>query len=253
MRRTFVVAVVLTICFTAWPAMAAGHTVKKFGPGAPGIGDPYYPLAGNGGYDAKHYDLDIAYDPATDVLRGVAVIRARATKNLSSFNLDFVGLTIRSLTVDGRQASRSRDKGELTVTPKHGIRKGDRFTVVVAYDGVPELVGNESLGFSGFVPTDDGTFVAGQPEVAATWYPVNDHPLDKASYTFHITVPKGLVAMSNGELTSKRTRNGKTTWNWDAKDPMASYLTTATIGEFNLRSYRKRGIRYWDAIDPDLY
>ncbi len=125
--------------------------------------------------------------------------------------------------------------------------------MVVAYDGVPELVGNESLGFSGFVPTDDGTFVAGQPEVAATWYPVNDHPLDKASYTFHITVPKGLVAMSNGELTSKRTRNGKTTWNWDAKDPMASYLTTATIGEFNLRSYRKRGIRYWDAIDPDLY
>ena len=26
-------------------------------PGAPGIGDPYYPLDGNGGYDVAHYDL----------------------------------------------------------------------------------------------------------------------------------------------------------------------------------------------------
>jgi hypothetical protein len=253
MRRTFVVAAVLAVSLAAWPAAASGHVIKHFGPGAPGIGDPYYPLAGNGGYDARHYDLDVAYDPATDVLKGVAVIRARATQNLSRFNLDFVGLTIRSLKVDGRSASWSRDGGELTVTPKHGLRKHERFTVVVVYDGVPELVGNQSLGFSGFIPTDDGTFVAGQPEVAATWYPVNDHPLDKASYTFHITIPKGLVAMANGELRSKRTRHGRTTWNWDAREPMASYLTTATIGEFNLRSYKRDGIRYWDAIDPDLY
>ena len=123
----------------------------------------------------------------------------------------------------------------------------------MAYDGVPQPVGNSQLGFSGFLPTDDGTVVAGQPEVADTWYPVNDHPLDKAAYTFHIKVPDGLVAMSNGELKSRRSRNGSTTWVWDAKEPMASYLTTATIGEFNLRAYRKDGIRYWDAIDPDLF
>ena len=73
---------------------------------------------------------------------------------------------------------------------------------------MPELVGNRTIGLSGFIPTDDGTVVAGQPEVAATWYPVNDHPLDKASYTFHITVPEGLEAMANGELKSQRTRHG---------------------------------------------
>ena len=59
--------------------------------------------------------------------------------------------------------------------------------------------------------------------------------------------------MANGELKSQRTRHGKTTWSWDAKEPMASYLTTATIGEFDLRAYRRDGIRYWDAIDPDLF
>ena len=66
----------------------------QFQPGAPGLGDPYFPLDGNGGYDVQHYLLDVTYDPATDVLTGVATIRARATQDLSQFNLDFVGLTV---------------------------------------------------------------------------------------------------------------------------------------------------------------
>ena len=44
--------------------------------GAPGIGDEYYPTYGNGGYDVQRYLLDVAYDPATDVLDGKATIRA---------------------------------------------------------------------------------------------------------------------------------------------------------------------------------
>ena len=54
--------------------------------------------------------------------------------------------------------------------------------MVVRYDGVPETI-DDAAGLSGFLHTDDGALVAGQPDVAATWYPVNDHPLDKASYT----------------------------------------------------------------------
>ena len=252
MSRTLVVAAVVTACLAALPAAAAGHVIKRFAPGAPGIGDPYFPLDGNGGYDARHYDLDVAYDPATDVLRGAASMRARATQNLSSFNLDLKGLTVRGIWVDGRRASWTRDGGELTITPKRGIRKHERFRTLVVYDGVPETVGDSEIGLSGFVHTDDGAFVAGQPEVADTWYPVNDHPLDKASYTFRVTVPKGLEAVANGELKGRWSRHGKTTWLWDAREPMASYLATASIGEFDLRAYRAGGLRYWDAIDPDL-
>ena len=60
-------------------------------------------------------------------------------------------------------------------------------------------------------------------------------------------------AIANGELRSNRTRGGSTTWVWDAREPMASYLTTATIGQFDVHAYRADGIRYWDAIDPDLF
>jgi hypothetical protein len=253
-RRLVVVAVALTACLALAPGTAGAHGWgAPFTPGAAGIGDPYFPLDGNGGYDVRHYLLDVRYAPATDTLTGVATIRAKATQNLSSFNLDLVGLTVRAISVDGRRATWSRDGSELTVTPRRGLRKHARFTTVVAYDGVPETIGDPQLGLSGFIHTDDGTLVAGEPDVAATWYPVNDHPLDKAAYTFRITVPAGLEAVANGALKSSRTRHGSTTWVWDAEERMAPYLTTATIGQFDLRAYRAGGIRYWDAIDPDLF
>jgi hypothetical protein len=70
---------------------ASGGGGGGFRPGAPGVGDDYFPLYGNGGYDVRHYLLRVSYDPATDRLVGVATISARATQNLSRFNLDFVG------------------------------------------------------------------------------------------------------------------------------------------------------------------
>ena len=124
--------------------------------------------------------------------------------------------------------------------------------MVITYDGVPEPI-VEGLGISGFIHTDDGTLVAGQPRVASTWYPVNDHPLDTASYNFEIKVPAGLEAVANGVLVRSNTRRGWTTWEWNATEPMASYLTTATIGEFDLRAYEADGVKYWDAVDPNLY
>jgi hypothetical protein len=243
--RVAVVAVVLIL--GALPAAADAHW--SFAPGAAGLGDPYFPLDGNGGYDVRHYGLDLAYEPSTDVLSGVERINARATQNLSRFNLDFAGMTVRAIWVDGRSALWSRSGDELTVTPRKGLRKHERFDVTIVYDGVPQTLPDGS----GFIHTDDGTLVAGQPDVAATWYPVNDHPRDTAAYTFRVTVPAGLEVVANGELEGVRTRHGRSTWTWDAKEPMASYLTTVDIGEFDLDAYRRDGIRYWDAIDPDLF
>ena len=116
-RAALLISVVLGVVLAGAPAGAS----PGGSPGAPGIGDPYFPLDGNGGYDVRHYGLDIKYTPETDVLDGVATIRSRATQNLSAFNLDFQGLTIRSLTVDGRPARWTRNGGELTVTPRRAL------------------------------------------------------------------------------------------------------------------------------------
>ena len=223
-----------------------------FRPGAPGIGDPYFPLDGNGGYDVAHYDLNLAYEPKTDVLRGLAALDITAKQDLSSFNLDLHGLTVRTILIDGVPARWSRAGDELTITPRKGIRRGEDFTALIAYDGVPETIGDAEIGLSGFIHTDDGTLVAGQPDAAATWYPVNDHPLDKASYSFRVLVPRGLEVIANGELRGVDNLGPLSLWRWEAKEPMASYLTTASIGEFDIKSYKTDGIKVLDAIDPDL-
>lgn len=218
-------------------------------PGADGIGDPYYPSAGNPGYDVGHYDLDLSYAPDQDLLAGKAAISATAnTKTaLSSFNLDLDGLTVSSITVDGRPATFSRAGGELTVKPAVTIKKGAAFLVVVAYSGVPV-----SLDDAGFLATDDGALVAGQPRVASSWFPANDHPADKATYTIKITVPAGLQAVSNGRLVSQTVTGASSVWVWQMDQPMASYLATIDVGQFDIHSYSAGGIDYLDAVDPDL-
>ncbi len=234
------------------PEVGEAAPVAAFRPGAPGVGDPYFPLDGNGGYDVVSYDLAVRYNPADNVLVGLATIRANALQDLSRFNLDLDGMSVRSITVAGVPARWSRDGDELIITPAAGIPNHAGFATVVRYDGVPDTIGSPLIGVSGFMHTDDGAVVAGQPDVAATWYPVNDHPIDKASYTFRITVPAGVEAVANGIPRGRTSSGGWTTWTWQAVEPMASYLSTATIGQFDLDTRFVDGIRYVDAIDVDL-
>jgi aminopeptidase N len=103
---------------------------------------------------------------------------------------------------------------------------------------------------AGWIPTDDGAFVAGEPQASPTWFPCNDHPTDKATYEFWITVPKGTEAVANGALLGRQRHGRKVTWSYAAEQPMASYLATATIGEFRLERKRFDGIESLVAVDP---
>jgi hypothetical protein len=248
-RRKLAGLVVATLLIAGLaPGLALG---AEYSPGSAGIGDPYFPKDGNGGYNVISYSLDLRYEPDRDRLSGTATIRARATKNLSRFNLDFDGLHLRKATVNGKTARTRRSDGELIVTPRSGLRKGSTFTAVFRYDGVPEPI-EDLFGLSGFLHTEDGALVMGQPHVASYWFPANDHPRDKASFRLRITVPRGLEAISNGVLLRKTNSGRWSTWTWDAREPMAPYLATMAIGQFDVRSYRADGIKYWDAIDQGL-
>ena len=211
--------------------LAAG---AAFTAGSPGLGDPLFPLAGNGGYDVSNYSLTLDYAQPTNQLTGVAVITARATQNLSQFDLDLRGFTITQLLVNGAAASFSRDGQELVITPGAGLVQGKTFTVRVGYSGTPAVVTDPDDSIEGWVPTDDGAFVVNEPQGSPGWYPVNDNPRDKATFDFKVTVPAGLTAMANGVLVSQTTGGGKTTWTWRESAPMAPYLATVTNGRFDL-------------------
>jgi aminopeptidase N len=254
--RKFAVTVAITaLCFAAPAAAEAGKRgSNQCVAGAPGVGDAYFPTYGNGGYDTRHYDLDVDYDPGTDRLEGDASIRARATESLCSFNLDLVGLNVRKVEVDGKRADWTRSGQELVVTPKRPLNDGRRFEVEVRYDGMPTEFVIPGLDLrTGFMATPEGATVAGQPEVAAGWYPVNDHPIDKASYSFEVTVPDPYEVVANGFLRDQDRRRGFTTWEWEAREPMASYLATIDIGNWDVRRWRTdTGLPVYDAVDAAI-
>jgi aminopeptidase N len=237
----------LCLAVGAKPAAAADFT-----PGAPGTGDPCFPLSGNGGYDVAHYDLKLDYQPDGNVLKGRATVRATATQDLSRFDLDLRAFTVKRVLVDGVEATFARDGQELVVTPVEGLAIGVTFTVTVRYAGVPETIVDPNGDINGWVPTSDGACALGECQGSEAWYPVNDDPEDKATFDFDVTVPEGLTAVANGILLSHKTADGRTAWRWRETDPMAPYLATVALGHFDLSEYEIDGIPTYVAIDPQL-
>ena len=254
-RVALITAVVASLAAILALVEANAAQARNCVAGAAGAGDPYFPMAGNGGYDARHYDLDLSYDPVTGALDGKASIEARAKQRLCSFNLDLAGLEVTSVSVDGRRAAPTRTGEELTVAPKHPLDRGVKFLVSVRYHGVPVVFRDLRFGAPiGFTRTSDGVIVAGQPQSAAAWYPVNDHPSDKASYSFAVTVPNGYGVVANGKPRGETPLpDGRTEWRWEARAPMASYLATIDVGQWDVRRWRTdSGIPVYDAVDPTI-
>lgn len=203
--------------------------------GAPGLGDSFYPNFGNGGYDTKSYILDITVlDVDTSELEAITTIEAVATQDLSRFNLDFAGFEVTRITVNDEAAEFERKGQELTIIPTQVISKDETFTVAISYRGTPIPMQSQALPFpTGWTVYESGIFVLGEPDGAASYYPVNDHPLDKALYTLIVTVPEPYEVAANGTLI-ETTNNGDTaTYRFEVRDPMASYLTTININDFD--------------------
>jgi aminopeptidase N len=207
---------------------------KMPSPGSGTSGDSLYPQNGNGGYDVSHYAIAISYNPATRTLAGSDVVTARATQALSRFDLDLHGLTVQSVTIDGKAATSSHSADKLVITPAHSIPIGASFTTKIQYGGVPTGYNDKYNGPGGFLAQPDGAVAIGQPRVAAAWFPVNDRLTDKASYDITITAPSSLAAISNGVLAGKQVEGQQTTWHWVETAPMVSYLAFLAIGKYRV-------------------
>ena len=242
MRTRPLVAVIA--CALALAAPAAADR------GSAGLGDPFFPRAGNGGYDVGRYAAKLAYRPRSGVLRGSVRIRARALRPLDRFNLDFRRLRVLGVTVNGRAAGFRHRGGELAITPRASLRQGKTFTAVVAYRGRPGTRRDPDGGSEGWFRTSDGAFVAGEPLGTALWLPCNNYLRDKAAFSFEITVPAGLKAVANGRLRRVQRRGARKTWSWRASDPMLPYLATVNIGRGELTKSRAGGVPSWVMVDP---
>lgn len=134
------------LALTLTPALAGAAPGRpgepRFQEGEPGAGDPYFPLAGNGGIDVQHYDLDLTYQPPESEpaplegqLDGVATIELRATQDLHRFNLDLRGMTATQVVVNGKSMRFDQVENELRISPRPKLKTGDEVTVEVTSGG----------------------------------------------------------------------------------------------------------------------
>ncbi|GGX71030.1 M1 family metallopeptidase [Streptomyces fructofermentans] len=218
----------LRTAFLASGACACLIAASAPAPAPLGIGDRLFPYLGNPGYDVKSYDLAFTYPGRnTEPLPAVTTIEARTTAWLERINLDHSHGRVRSVEVDGVPADFRSAGEDLVVTPERRLPPGVRTRITVRHDSDP-VSGKDQE--SGWVRTDDGLAMANQADAGHRVFPGNDHPSDKAMFTFRITTPKGYTAVANGLPAGVTRRASDTTWVYRTEHPMATELAQVSIG-----------------------
>ncbi|MEU6331372.1 M1 family metallopeptidase [Streptomyces sp. NPDC047049] len=195
--------------------------------GPQGLGDRLFPLLGNTGYDVTSYDISLDYSGHNDrPLNATTVITARATTELDHVNLDFARGTVRSAEIGGLPAAHQQHDEDLVLTPAFHISSGQEVKISIEHTSEPR-----GKGDGGWLRTSDGLAMANQADAAHRVFPCNDHPSDKALFTFHITAPQELTAVANGLPLSPGARAGRRTWTYRTTHPMATELAQVSLGK----------------------
>jgi aminopeptidase N len=214
--------------------------------GATSADDPYIPDSGNGGYRISRYELELNYRMSSNRLTGKAKLAAVTTQTLSRLSLDLVGLQVSKVSVNGRRVARFNTRsGKLFIWLDKPIPVRAGLAIEVRYAGNP-IPRFGPWGDVGWEELADGVIVAGQPNGAPTWFPCNDHPSEKASYLISVTTDSPYRVVSNGRLVGQTKRASQTTWTYDQPEPMASYLATVQIGQ-----YEHVSLSDWKSSLPD--
>lgn len=205
----------------------------------PHTGDPYFPNHGDPRFDVEHYELVLDYQVDSNHLAGRATLRCRASRGTSTVVLDLHGLRIGKVTIDGATPAKFRHRaGRLHLQLAEPLLEGQAFEVVVAYSGQPTTVPGVGGG-AGWEELADGALVAAQPDGAPAWFPCNDRPSTKATYRIVIATPAAYTAVANGTLVERRPTASRVVWEYEQRQPMATYLATLQIGRY--ASWRLEG------------
>lgn len=196
-------------------------------------------------YDVKSYDLALRIDPEAQTIKGALTAHARIVNALDWFVMDLdpplvvdavtlvssAGKTLDSLKFERRE-------GKLWIAFPKTKKPGEEVWVRVAYGGKPRVAPRPPwVGGFAWSKTKTGQHwftVTCQNDGADIWFPVKDHPSDKAEITdLHFTVPQPLVAVANGLLKSVvKNQDGTQTFNWHTSQPINNYSITLNVAPY---------------------
>jgi aminopeptidase N len=192
------------------------------------------PGHGTHAYRVSRYELDLDYKLSSNRLTGRAILHAVTQYATAALVLDLTGLRATKIQLSGRRVRKYSQRAEqLVIVPDIPLPAGEVFTLDIKYEGNP-APRRGLWGEVGWEELTDGVLVAGQPNGAASWFPCNDHPGEKASYRISVTTDANYRAVCNGTLVSHSSRSSRETWVYEQPEPMATYLATVQIGRYEL-------------------
>jgi aminopeptidase N len=231
---------VLAASLAAVLLSAGAGTAAAPPPGDAGIGDPYFPLDGNGGIDVVSYDIHDRYAFGSGRLSGWTDLRLRGTEAVASFSLDLL-LDVERVEVEGRRVDFRQRPHELRI--ERPLAEGETVDVRVRYAGRPGELSYD--GERNWLAGPTEVVAMNQPHMAPWWFPANDHPADKAMVRTSITVPSRFTVVANGRQVRQTERRGWTTTTWRADEPMAPYLAFFAAGRFRVADGTSAGGTPW--------
>jgi aminopeptidase len=205
--------------------------------------DPYLPGHGDETFDVESYEIELDYRVSTNRLDAWVQVVAVARERLEVISLDLHGLAVRKVSVNGRRPAKFAVRGgKLRIRLADAAATGDRLEVAIRYGGQPGPL-QSVWGEVGWEELSDGVIVASQPHGAPSWFPCNDRPSSKATYSVKVTAESAYTVVANGLLVDRSWGSGQTTWTYQQAQPMATYLATVQIGRYEMRTIAAAPVR----------
>jgi aminopeptidase N len=197
-------------------------------------------------YDVKVYDLEVSVDVVNESIKGKLGLMALIVNPIDKFVLDLdspLKVDMVWMIDDKKQAKTltfKRTEKQIWIDLPGKQKAGSTVRIFVTYAGKPRVAPNPPW-VGGFVwsKTKDGKpwiATAVQMDGADLWFPVKDHPSDKADTArLHFTVPGDLVAASNGRLESVTdNKDGTKTYNWFVSQPISNYCIALNVAPYKV-------------------
>ena len=190
-------------------------------------------------YDVNYYHLDITLNINEKRLKGSTLFKFSATEDFHRLQFDlFQNLQIEKVVYQDQLLPFTREFNAVFLNFRDTIKKGSKHEFRVYYSGEP-LIARNAPWDGGFVFSKDSNgrpwvTVASQGPGASSWWPNKDHPSDEPeSMLISVTVPPGLMNVSNGTLRSvDKLENGNATYNWFVSYPINNYSVTLNIADY---------------------
>ncbi|MBL8016047.1 MAG: hypothetical protein JNK43_02160, partial [Ignavibacteria bacterium] len=203
-------------------------------------------------YDAIDYDLTLSFNIPDKSINGINYMQLRAeTDTLRTIyvnlynNMKVNSIGFQNMMRTGINYSKARDiqqwdnvsftqtNNYIIITLGEGSipMKGDIVALKIDYTGKPVKKGFDSFSFKE-IYGNMYIYTLSEPTWGPVWWPSKDFPDDKATMSMHLVVPTGMKGVSNGVLKDTvQNSDGTTTFNWESKYPIATYLECIVVGK----------------------